>query len=136
MRGRPATRSIGLLTRKPSARSRLPSPAAMMPPCRIGYTDLPVIQDLRQVIQPRYGRMIERLLSRQDLEGLYFAGRDPEEAHANAACALAVAAQRIADEQGRLGLRAKRLERGAGDCRLRFFGADPVAVDYDPEQGR
>ena len=137
MSGRPATRTIGLLTRKPSARSRLPAPAAMMPPCRIGHTDLPVISGSPPDRPSRaMARMIERLLGCPDFGGLYFAGRDPDESHANAPCALAVAEQRIADEQGRLGLRAKRLERSAEDRRIGFLGTDPVAVDDDPEQGR
>ena len=34
--GRPATATMGLLDRQPSARSRVPSPAAIMPPRRIG----------------------------------------------------------------------------------------------------
>ena len=77
--------------------------------------------------------MIERPLGRPHLGGLRVAGRDPEEAHANAACALAVAAQRIANEQRRFGQRAKRLERSPKDRRIGFFGADPVAVDDSPE---
>src|SRR5262249_26966181 len=53
----------------------------------------------------------------------------PNETHARASSTFAVAAQRIAHEQGCLGRRAKRVESHVKDRGIRFLNPDAVAID-------
>src|SRR5437588_99997 len=60
----------------------------------------------------------------------------PNEAHARAASALAITAQRIADKHGCLRRPAKRLERHVKNRWVGLLGANAVAVDQSCKKRR
>ena len=130
-KGSSADRAIGLLTRYPSARRRLPRPAAMMPPCRSGDADTSVIPGSsrdRRAGSPQDDRVAAA--DALSFGGPDILGRDPDEAHAHAPSALAVAAQGIADEHAlsRAARKAARERRGRSPgraSRRRHDGCPP-----------
>ena len=120
MSGRPATGTIGLLTRYPSACSRVPCPAAMMPPWMIEQGDfvghLQNRQELSAAPSPYFQRAVHGLL-----RGPHIFRHHPNEAHARAASPLAVAAQRIAHKHGCLRRMRQLLESHAERSPDRVF---------------
>ena len=81
-------------------------------------------QDLEEIGQLGHGGENGPGRGRVSCGGLDVFGRDPDEAHARAPGALAVAAQGIADEQSCLRRRVKRLESGAENRGIGLLGAD------------
>ncbi len=85
-------------------------------------------QDSEQIGQLGQGGENGRRRGRLSFHALDVLRRDPDEADARATGPLAISAQGIADEQGRLRRPAKRLESGVEDRRVRLLGADAVTI--------
>src|SRR5947209_11362198 len=138
--GTPAMGTIGLGTAKPAARSRLPSPAAMMPPRRGGpLTRLPsprrwltqgVSQEPLHVLQ----RVDHPVAPAAGIPGRGRRADEPDVTHPDRPRPGHVARERVADERRVGGREPERLERVEEDAGLRLRAADLRRVDEDAKE--